>query len=107
MSYKGYSFNLHKEDDKELIDWLSNKKVTQTIKTALRNQMKSENDIVPEDNHMEILSAIKRVIENNGNSNIVKTDIENKEALAPSRNKEEWKSLSDEDADDFEKIFDI
>lgn len=107
MSYKGFSFNLHKEDDKDLIDWLSNKKVTQTIKIALRNQMKSENDIGLEDNPMELLSAIKRVIENNGNGNIVKTDIESGKTPAPSKNNEEGKSLSGEDADDFEKIFDI
>lgn len=107
MSYKGFSFNLHKEDDKELISWLSNKKITRTIKIALYNQMKSENNIASEDNPMELLSAIKRVIENNDNGNIAKTDMGNKEVPAPSKNKEEGQSLSGEDADDFEKIFDV
>ena len=107
MSYKGYSFNLHKEDDKDLIDWLSNKKVTRTIKIALYNQMKSENNIASEDDPMELLSAIKRVIENNDSGNIVKIDIENKKSSAASKNNKEDRSLSEEDADDFEKIFDI
>ena len=57
MSYKGYSFNLHEENDKDLINWLSNKKVTQTIKIALRNQMKSENGKEVDDNSIELLSV--------------------------------------------------
>lgn len=107
MSYKGYSFNLHKEDDKELIDWLSNKKVTQTIKTALRNQMKSENDTASEDDPMEILSAIKRVIENNGGNIDQIAPTEKNDSDASPKNDSKEKSLSGEDADDFEKIFDI
>lgn len=97
MSYKGYSFNLHKEDDKELIDWLSNKKVTRTIKTALYNQMKSESNAVTDDNSVELLSAIKKVIE----SNSVAPE------TAKAKQREDNKTLDGEDADDFEKIFDI
>lgn len=96
MSYKGYSFNLHKEDDKELIDWLSNKKVTRTIKTALYNQMKSESNVA-DDNSVELLSAIKKVIE----SNSVAPETAN------AKQREDDKTLDGEDADDFEKIFDI
>ena len=97
MSYKGYSFNLHKEDDKELIDWLSNKKVTRTIKTALYNQMKSEGNAVTDDNSVELLSAIKKVIENNSIA----------PETAKTKQSEDDKVLDGEDADDFEKIFDI
>lgn len=96
MSYKGYSFNLHKEDDKELIDWLSNKKVTRTIKTALYNQMKSESNVT-DDNSIELLSAIKKAIESN---NVAPK-------TATTKQVEDEKSLDGEDADDFEKIFDI
>lgn len=105
MSYKGYSFNLHKEDDKELISWLSDKKITKTIKIALYNQMKLESGNTIEDNPMELLSAIKKVIE--GNNDIVnKPPVEKKEEVASSQN-ENKKSLDGEDVDDFEKIFDI
>lgn len=102
MSYKGYSFNLHKEDDKEIIEWLSNKKVTQTIKMALRNQMKSEGNAATD---IELLSVIKRAIESSGgNHNIPIAE----EKIKPNTNKDDdEKSLSEEDADDFEKIFDI
>ena len=107
MSYKGYSFNLHEENDKDLIDWLSNKKVTQTIKTALRNHMKSEDGNVVDDNSIELLSAIKKVIENSSSdiNNTQSVIIENKDTVA----KQSYgnKSLSSEDVEDFEKIFDL
>ena len=41
-NYQGYSFNLHKEKDKDIIDWLDDKKITQAIKDSIRNHMKSE-----------------------------------------------------------------
>lgn len=105
MSYKGYSFNLHKEDDKELINWLNDKKITKTIKVALYNQMKLESNSAIEDNSMELLSAIKKVIE--GNNDIVnKHPVEKNEEVATNQN-ENKKSLDDEDVDDFEKIFDV
>ena len=105
MSYKGYSFNLHKEDDKELINWLNDKKITKTIKVALYNQMKLENGGTIEDNPMELLSAIKKVIEGN-NTIIDKPPVERKEEIVAKQN-EDKKSLSNEDVDDFEKIFDV
>jgi len=106
MSYKGYSFNLHKEDDKELIDWLSNKKVTKTIKIALYNQMKSESNTIAGDNSIELLSAIKKVIESNNNISDKQPEIAESQKVAPKQN-EDKKSLDGEDAEDFEKIFDI
>lgn len=106
MSYKGYSFNLHEENDKDLIDWLSNKKVTQTIKVALRNQMKSENGKEVDDNSMELLSVIKKVIENNNCvNNEQPTSIGKGDAIL--KQNDDKKSLSGEDVEDFEKIFDI
>ena len=108
MSYKGYSFNLHKEDDRELIDWLSNKKVTKTIKIALYNQMRSENGNAADDSSMELLSVIKKVIENNnGINNEQPVTVEKVEADVAPKQDGDKKSLSDEDIDDFEKIFDI
>lgn len=105
MSYKGYSFNLHKEDDKELISWLNDKKITRTIKAALYNQMKLENGNAIDDNPMEILSVIKKAIEGNGDI-IDKNPVEKKEEVVVNQN-ENKKSLDDEDVDDFEKIFDV
>ena len=106
MSYKGYSFNLHEENDKDLINWLSNKKVTQTIKVALRNQMKSENGKEVDDNSIELLSVIKKVIEsNNGANNEQSASIEKGDTIP--KQDDDQKSLSGEDAEDFEKIFDI
>lgn len=109
MSYKGYSFNLHKEDDRELIEWLSNKKVTRTIKTALYNQMESESVNATGNTSLELLSVIKRVIESNADgSNKQSTTIEKKDRDIVTTKKDDNKqSLSKEDADDFEKIFDI
>ena len=109
MSYKGYSFNLHKEDDRELIEWLSNKKVTRTIKIALYNQMKSESANETSNTSLELLSVIKRVIESNADgSNKQSTTIEKKDRDIITTKKDDNKqSLSEEDADDFEKIFDI
>lgn len=101
MSYKGYSFNLHKEDDKELIDWLSNKKVTKTIKIALYNQMRADSGAAPD---IELLSAIKKIVESNSNNNESIVAEKNEESIKKDDDK---KLLSDEDADDFEKIFDI
>ena len=106
MSYKGYSFNLHKEDDKELIDWLSNKKVTKTIKIALYNQMKSESGNVTGDNSIELLSAIKKVIESNNNINDKQSEIVETQSVEQKQS-EGKRSLDGEDAEDFEKIFDI
>lgn len=106
MSYKGYSFNLHEENDRDLIDWLSNKKVTQTIKTALRNHMKLEEGKDADNSSIELLSAIKKVIENNGVDNIVKTNVIEKETYKQTENREE-ESLSEEDVEDFDEIFDI
>ena len=106
MSYKGFSFNLHKEDDKELIEWLSNKKVTKTIKIALDNLMRSEGSGAADDNSMELLSVIKKVIESNNGIVNEQTVIAKKEGATANQN-EDKKSLSGEDADDFEKIFDI
>ena len=106
MSYKGYSFNLHKEDDRDLIDWLSNKKVTRTIKIALYNQMKSESVDITNDNSIELLSAIKKVIEDNNIVNDKQPDTIKVKDI--DRNKDHGKqSLDGEDAEDFEKIFDI
>ena len=104
MSYKGYSFNLHKEDDKELIDWLSNKKVTKTIKVALYNQMRSESG-TSDGNSMELLSVIKKAIESSANNNEQLTLTKKQDVAANQSDRD--KSLSDEDAEDFEKIFDI
>lgn len=106
MSYKGYSFNLHEENDRDLIDWLSNKKVTQTIKTALRNHMKLEDEEEADNSSIELLSAIKRVIENNKVDNIAKRNVIEKEAYKQTKHIEE-ESLSEEDAEDFDEIFDI
>ena len=103
MSYKGYSFNLHEENDKDIIDWLNDKKVTQTIKIALRNQMKTENENIPDDNSMELLSVIKKAIEssnNNEQSATIEKDIASKQS-------NEKQSLSGEDVEDFEKIFEM
>ncbi len=107
MSYKGYSFNLHKEDDKELIDWLINKKVTQTIKIALRNHMKSEDNKIADDNSIELLSAIKKVIENSSGdiNNTQSAIIGNQDVVI--KQSDNKKSLSIEDVEDFEKIFDL
>ena len=106
MAYKGYSFNLHREDDKELIEWLSDKKVTKTIKTALYNQMKAESGGTTEDNPMELLSAIKKVIESNGVVVDEPQTVEKKEVV-DAKQDDNAKSLSGEDVDDFEKIFDV
>lgn len=106
MSYKGYSFNLHREDDKEIIDWLSNKKVTRTIKIALYNQMKSESNGTTDNGSIELLSVIKKAIENNGNVGGEQSTISKKSDIVAKRN-DDKQSLSGEDAEDFEKIFDI
>jgi hypothetical protein len=105
MSYKGYSFNLHEKNDKDLIDWLSNKKVTQTIKVALRNQMKSEDGSTTNDSSIELLSAIKNAIANNSINNEQPIIIKKQDATFEQSDNET--SLSSEDAEDFEKIFDI
>jgi len=106
MSYKGYSFNLHKEDDKDLIEWMSNKKVTKTIKIALYNQMRAESGWTANDNSMELLSVIKKAIEGNGGVNDKQSAIYEKNDSVKEQNNNK-QSLSGEDADDFEKIFDI
>lgn len=106
MSYKGYSFNLHIEHDKDLIEWLVNKKVTQTIKIALRNQMKCENNSTTVDDSMNLLSAIKKVIESNNNTYNEQLAVVESYA-APSQESVDNKSLSKEDVEDFEKIFDM
>lgn len=106
MSYKGYSFNLHEENDRDLINWLSNKKVTQTIKIALRNHMKLEEGEETDNSSIELLSAIKRVIENNKSDSIAKTNVIEKETYKQIEHVEE-ESLSEEDAEDFDEIFDI
>ena len=107
MSYKGYSFNLHEENDKDLIDWLINKKVTQTIKIALRNHMKSEDNKIADDNSIELLSAIKKVIENSSGdiNNTQSAIIGNQDVVI--KQSDNKKSLSIEDVEDFEKIFDL
>ena len=108
MSYKGYSFNLHEENDKDLIDWLSNKKVTQTIKVALRNQMRSENGNAADNNSMELLSVIKKAIENKtGNSINNEQYVSMKKEDMILKQDDDERSLSSKDVEDFEKIFDI
>ena len=105
MSYKGYSFNLHKEDDKDLIDWLSNKKVTKTIKIALYNQMRSEGSGAADNSSIELLSVIKKAIESSASNSEQPTQTKKQDVSA--KQIEEERFLSEEDADDFEKIFDI
>lgn len=105
MSYKGYSFNLHKEDDKELIKWLSNKKITKTIKIALYNQMNFNAGKTEDDNSMELLSVIRKAIENNSANNEQSIVARRKDIVGVQNN--DKKSLNDEDIEMFEKIFDI
>ena len=105
MSYKGYSFNLHKEDDKDLINWLNDKKVTKTIKIALYNQMRSESVGDTGGNSMELLSVIKKAIEVSASNNEQPAPTEKQDIVAKQNDCD--KSLSSEDAEDFEKIFDI
>lgn len=115
MSYKGYSFNLHKEDDKDLIDWLSSKKVTQTIKVALRNQMESESDGSSINDSKELISAVKKLINDSNKTNKKQNEEEqseeeynaNKIKINHYLAKNKAVILSDEEQEDFEKIFDI
>lgn len=115
MSYKGYSFNLHKEDDKDLIDWLNSKKVTQTIKTALRNQMESENGSSSIDDSKELISAMKKLINDSSKTNKKQAEKEqseeeynaNKIKINHYLAKNKTVILSDEEQEDFEKIFDM
>lgn len=115
MSYKGYSFNLHKEDDKDLIDWLSSKKVTQTIKTALRKQMEAEEGGSVGDDSKELISAMKKLLSDSNKTSKKQTKEEqseeeynaNKIKINHYLAKNKTVILSDEEQEDFEKIFDM
>ena len=115
MSYKGYSFNLHKKDDKDLIDWLNNKKVTQTIKVALRKQMEAEEGGSGNDDSKELISVMKKLISDSNKTNKKKTKEEqseeehnaNKIKINHYLAKNKTVILNDEEQEDFDNIFDV